>query len=171
MFNFLKRKLVWFIFLAVLGLGGVSLWYLNRDSDEAQVRETLRELCRIASRQADEGAGSGLLKMRMVEKVFAPECRIDFHHELFGGTYKVEEIASSLARARAMFRTCTVNFRDLSITIDPPNRATAYFTGTLDARLNDGKTVNEVRDLECKLKKIDNHWLITDIAVRDVLEK
>ena len=107
----------------------------------------------------------------MVEKVFAPECRIDFHHELFGGIYKVEEIASSLARARAMFRTCTVDFRDLSITIDPPDRATAYLTGTLDARLNDGKTVNEVRDLECKLKKIDNHWLITDIAVRDVLEK
>lgn len=171
MFDFLKRKLVWFALLAVLGLGGVSLWYLGRDSDEAQVRSTLRELCRIASRQENEKVGSGLLKMRAVESVFAAQCRMDFRHEMFGGTYTTEEIAATLMRSRALFRTCTVDFRDLLVTIDPPDRATAYFTGTLEGRLNNGKTVNEVRDLECKLKKIEDRWKITDIAVRDILEK
>jgi len=171
MFDFLKRKTVWLALLAVVALGGASLWYLSRDSDEAQIRATLRELCRIASKYEDEKAGGGLLKMRAVENVFAPECRMDFHHEMFGGTYTIEEIAATLMRSRAMFRTCAVDFRDLSVTIAPPDRATTDFTGTLDARLNDGKTVNEVRDLECKLRKIDNRWRITEIAVRDVLEK
>lgn len=171
MFDFLKLKRVWLSLLAVLALGGASLWYLNRDGDEAQVKATLRELCRIASKQEDEKAGSGLLKMRAVENVFAPQCRMDFRHEMFGGTYTTEEIAATLMRSRALFRTCKVDFRDLSLTIDPPDQATAYFTGTLEGRLNDGKSVNEVRDLECKLKKIETHWRITDIAVRDVLEK
>lgn len=171
MFDFLKRKLIWFVFLAVLGLGGASLWYLIRDGDEARIKATLRELCRIASRQEDEKAGSGLLKMRAVETVFAPQCRIDFRHEMFGGTYTTEEIAATLMRSRALFRFCKVDFRDLSITIVPPDRATTCFTGTLEGRLNDGKSVNEVRDLECKLQKIENRWRITDIAVRDVLEK
>lgn len=171
MFDFLKLKRFWFAILAMAVIGGVSLWYLNRDSDEAQVRHTLRELCRIASKNEGEKNTTGLLKMRAVETVFAPECRIDFRHEMFGGTYKTEEIAAALARSRTIFRSCDVDFRDLSITIQPPDRATAYFSGTLDARMSDGKTVSEARDLECKFRKIDKRWLITDIAVREVLEK
>lgn len=171
MFDFLKRKRVWLFILAMLALGGASLWYLNRDSDEAQVRQTLRELCRIASKHEGEKNSTGLLKMRAVEGVFAPECRIDFRHEMFGGTYKTEELASALMRSRTIFRSCDVNFHDLSIVMAPPDRATAYFAGTLDARMSDGKSVSEARDLECKFRKIDNRWLITDIAVREVLEK
>ena len=72
---------------------------------------------------------------------------------------------------RSMFRSCVVDMRDVAITVEPPDRASAVFTGTLDGRLNDGKTVNEVRDLYCTLEKRGDRWLITSISVRDVLEK
>ena len=42
MYGFLKKKWLWLLFAVVFALGGVSLWYLGQDSDEAdfvQVRE------------------------------------------------------------------------------------------------------------------------------------
>ena len=152
MYGFLKKKWLWLLFAVVFALGGVSLWYLGQDSDEAQVRRTLRQLCRISSRYENEKAAVGVMKINGTDKVFAPECRIDFRHEMFGGIYTPAEITST-------------------ITVEPPDRASAVFTGTLDGRLNDGKTVNEVRDLYCTLEKREDRWLITSISVRDVLEK
>ena len=172
MFDFLKLKRVWVTLLVVLALGGVSLWYISRDSDEAQIRWTLKELCRIASKHEGEQTGTLLLKTHAVENVFGPNCRIDFHHEqVFVGNYTLEELQSLLARSRMFFKTCDVEVRDLSITVTPPDKATVYLTGTLDGVLKSGTVVNEVRDLKCTLKKLDGHWKITDISVRDVLEK
>ncbi|MST97272.1 hypothetical protein FYJ85_09485 [Victivallaceae bacterium BBE-744-WT-12] len=171
MYGFLKKKWLWLLFAVVFALGGVSLWYLGQDSDEAQVRRTLRQLCRISSKYENEKAAVGVMKINGTDKVFAPECRIDFRHEMFGGIYTPAEITSTMARVRSMFRSCVVDMRDVAITVEPPDRASAVFTGTLDGRLNDGKTVNEVRDLYCTLEKREDRWLITSISVRDVLEK
>ena len=158
MYGFLKKKWLWLLFAVVFALGGVSLWYLGQDSDEAQVRRTLRQLCRISSKYENEKAAVGVMKINGTDKVF-------------GGIYTPAEITSTMARVRSMFRSCVVDMRDVAITVEPPDRASAVFTGTLDGRLNDGKTVNEVRDLYCTLEKREDRWLITSISVRDVLEK
>lgn len=70
-----------------------------------------------------------------------------------------------------MLRNCIVDVRDILITIEAPDRARAVFTGTLDGRLKDGRAISEVRDLFCTLEKREDRWLITNLSVRDVLEK
>ncbi len=171
MFDFLKEKRLWIFLLTVVALGGVSLWYLKQDSDEGKIKDTLRALCQIASKADGEKNTTNLLKMRAIDNVFAPECRINFHYDLFNGTYKTEEVVSAWGRSRGLFRSCNVDLRDLSITVTPPDKAVAYFTGTLDAQLTDGSKISEVRDLECRLQKFENDWKITDISIRNVLEK
>ena len=165
------KKWFFLVLIPILAFGGLSLWYLNRDSDEAQIRKTLRTLCDIASKRDNEKNAMGMLKASGTDKVFAPECKIDFRHEMFVGTYTPAELTSLLARSKGVLRSCEVSIRDLAVTVESPEKASAVFTGLLDARMNDGKTVNEVRELYCTFRKIEDRWLIDSMSVRDILEK
>ena len=169
--NILPKKKFFLVLIPILVLGGISLWYLTRDNDEVQIRKTLNELCDIASKRANEKNAMALLKINSTNKIFAPECRIDFHHEMFSGTYTPAELTSLLARSRGILKECDVKIRDLAITVEPPDKASAVFTGLLDATMNDGSRVDEVRELFCTLRKIEDRWLIDSMSVRDILEK
>ncbi len=163
-----------YFFLAVLlflGAGGLSLWYITRDSEEAKVKATLNTLCRIASKPEGEGNSAGILKANSTPKVFASECRIDFRHEMFAGTYTPADLSALLMRSRMLFTHCRVGIRDLVITIESTERASAVFSGTFTGQMADGKTVNEARDLYCVLKKVEGEWLLENISVHDVLER
>lgn len=169
--NILPKKWFYLILIPILALGGLSLWYLTRDSDEAQIRKTLDNLCDIASKRENEKNAMAMLKINSTDKVFAPECKIDFRHEMFSGTYTPTELTSLLARSRGVLKDCKIGIRDLAITVEPPARASAVFTGLLKATMNDGSRVDEVRELFCTFQKIEDRWLIDNISVRDILEK
>lgn len=169
--NILPRKWFYLILIPILALGGLSLWYLLRDSDEVQIRKTLRSLCDLASKRENEKNAIAMLKLNSTDKVFAPKCRIDFRHEMFAGTYTPAELTSLLARSRGILKNCEIGIRDLSITVEPPDKASAVFTGLLNATMNDGSRVDEVRELFCTFVKIEDHWLIDSMSVRDILEK
>ena len=176
-----KRILISAILVLVLAAGGAAAWYFLRDSDEVKIRggaaavaccrgRTLRDLCSLATKGSGEKAASGLLKIRQVESLFAPRCHFNFKHEMFSGELSDTEIASTLARFRALFSTVSVKMRGLEITVEPPDAASAVFTGILEGRMKDGRTVSEVRDLFCSLKRIDDRWKVDRITVREVLE-
>ena len=165
-----KRILISAILVLVLAAGGAAAWYFLRDSDEVKIRRTLRELCSLATKGSGEKTASGLLKIRQVESLFAPRCHFNFKHEMFSGELSDTEIASTLARFRALFSTVSVKMRGLEITVEPPDSASAVFTGILEGRMKDGRTVSEVRDLFCSLKRIDDRWKVDRITVREVLE-
>ena len=169
--NIFPKKWFYLVLIPILALGGVSLWYLLRDSDEAQIRKTLDELCDIASKRENEKNAMAMLKLNSTDKIFAPECRIDFRHEMFSGTYTPAELTSLLARSRGVLKSCEVKIRDLAITVELPDKASAVFTGLLDATMNDGSRVNEVRELFCTFRKVEERWLIDSMSVRDILEK
>lgn len=165
-----KRILISAILVFVLAAGGAAAWYFLRDSDEVKIRRTLRELCALATKGSGEKAASGLLKIRQVESLFAPRCQFNFKHEMFSGELSDVEIASTLTRFRALFTTVSVKMRGLEITVTPPDAASAVFTGILEGRMKDGRTVSEVRDLFCSLKLLDGRWKVDRITVREVLE-
>lgn len=166
-----KRVLFSAILVFVLAAGGAAAWYFLRDSDEVKIRRTLRELCSLATKGSGEKAASGLLKIRQVESLFAPRCQFDFKHEMFSGELSDVEIASTLTRFRALFSTVSVKMRGLEIAVEPPDSASAIFTGILEGRMKDGRTISEVRDLFCSLKLLDGSWKVERITVREVLEK
>ena len=142
----------------ILVLGGLSFWYLNRNTDEAEIRLTLKQLCSVGSKAESESAA-------------ADPCRLDFRHSMFQGDFSVSEIAANIARFRMLFQTVQIEIRDLHITVTPPDGAQVYFTGLLDGVARNGEQVGEVRDLFCKLKKVDGKWRISEMNIREVLEK
>ncbi len=167
----MRKTRIAVLIAAVLALGGLSLWYLNYDSPEAQVKRTLRQLCELANKAEQENAAVAALKINSTDKVFAPRCVIDVGHELADGTMTPTEITSMLARYRGVFQQVRVETRDVSIHIQSPEEATASFTGFLKGVTRGGGQLDEVRDLTCQLEKRDGRWLINRIAIREVLQR
>ncbi len=168
--KFRKRILISALLVFVLAAGGATAWHFLRAGEEGRIRRTLRELCSLATKGSGETAASGLRKIRQVESLFAPRCRFDFRHEMFSGELSDVEIASTLTRFRALFTSVSVKMRDLEISVAPPDEASAVFTGILEGRSKDGRSVSEVRDLFCSLKLLDGRWKVERITVREVLE-
>lgn len=167
----LPKKQLFLILISILAIGGVSLWYLLRDDDEVQIRKTLDALCDTASKWESEKKAIALWKINNTDKIFAMECRIDFRHEMFSGTYTPAELTTLLARSRSFLKSCTIGIRDLTFTVELPDRASAVFTGLLNATTNDNRRIDEVRELFCTFVKLEDRWLIDSLSVRDVLEK
>ncbi len=168
-FKFKKWQIA--LFAAILILGGISFWYLQTDSPEAQVRRTLKNLCTIATKTPGESAVLAGLKVSRVSALFAPVCRLEFGHDLFTGDYTDAELSANLARFRARFTVVKVSIRDLEVTIETPDRAVATFTGFLDGDLKSGEIISEVRDLSCSLTRDKEGWKIDRINIREILEK
>lgn len=165
----IKGKYLTF-FIAFLLLGGVSLWYITRDSEEAKVKRKLHELADFGIKAEGEKEIYGALKINGTDKVFAPQLELVLNPDMFNGTYTPREMIANLARFRMLFKQVKVRVTDIVITVNG-DKADAAFTGLLDGVTVDGKAVNEVRELNCALTKIDGKWLINKLVVRDILVK
>ncbi len=168
---FVFNRWVYVTIAAVLALGGVSLWYLNRDTDETQIQHTLRSLAMLGSRGENESAAATAFKLNGTDRVFAPVCTINVDHSLFTGSVTPTELTGMLTRYQGMFRHMKAEIRNLEINLESPDSATAAFSGNLVGELRNGEKITESRDLICHLTRIDGRWLIDRIALREVLEK
>ena len=167
----MRIKGKWIVLLIILFLlGGISLWYITRDSEEAKVKRKLHELADFGIKAEGEKEIFGALKVNGTDKVFAPQFELSLKYDMFSGTYTPREMTANLARFRMLFKQVKVRVADTVITING-DKADAVFTGLLDGVTADGKAVNEVRELNCTLAKIDGKWLINKLVVRDILEK
>lgn len=168
---FVFSRWVYVTMAIILVLGGLSLWYLQRDTDEMQIRRTLRSLAALGSRQPDETPAAVALKLNQTDRVFAPECSIDVDQSMFTGATTPTELTGILTRYQGMFREVKAEIRALEITVTAPDAATATFSGSLLGEFRSGEKLTESRDLICHLKRIDGRWLIDRIALLEVLKK
>lgn len=167
----MRIKGKWLAVLTVfLVLGGVSFWYINRDSEEAKVKRKLHELADFGIKAEGEKEIFGAIKINGTDKVFAAQLELSLNNDMFNGTYTPREMTANLARFRMLFKQIKIRLTDIIITIKG-DAADATFTGLLDGVTGDGKAVSEVRELSCTLVKTDGKWLINKLLIRDILVK
>ena len=79
-------------------------------------------------------------------------------------------IANEIMRVNLFFESSELSYSDLMISIDMP-QATAVFSGRFRAVLKGGERVDEVREVELKLRKVDKKWKIYSAEVHKILSK
>ncbi len=166
--DFKRFQLIALVFLI---LGGISFWYLTRDSEELKIKRIVHALCSLTSKPENESAAMGALKISKSDEVFAPKCRFEFKYEMFSGNYTPREITANLARYWAMFQWSAVTMSDLQILEVNQENASAVFTGFLNGVTAGNKKIEEARDLYCKFIKTDGNWRISELIIREILEK
>jgi hypothetical protein len=82
-----------------------------------------------------------------------------------------EEISTYAGSARAYFSQLDLKFYDFHIIFPESAVAKVTLTARLTGKSTTGEQVDDTRELECILKKIEKKWLFSTIEIVEVLKK
>ncbi|HUT71515.1 MAG TPA: hypothetical protein VMW89_12660 [Desulfatiglandales bacterium] len=164
-----KKNIVITVLMLMLGVAATHYLFQN---EEKRVKKQFRMLSKLVSKDQDEDNFTMARKARDIAVLFADNCQIESHISAFSGRYTRQEISGLAARARFYFSKLTVRFHDLGIDFPEKQTARVAVTGQASGTLKGGDPFNdEVLELGCTLRKLENTWLFTAIEVVEVLEE
>ncbi len=170
----MKKKLI-ILILVIVAAGGAGWYFWQRNTPQGIIRRKFADLAYAASKESGEKSSALIYKTQMVlPNLFAETCGLEVKEAILGGDYSREEISSKAAMAHKRFSSAALRFFDLEIEVSEqqPDRAKAYFTVNLDGiRAQGGERVNETREMEATLRKIDGNWVFTNFKIREILRK
>jgi hypothetical protein len=150
---------------------GVVLAVTLFPSEEKRVKKRFRLLSEWVSKSPEENAFTLLQKMKDIGTLFSEPCELKAPDESLSGGYTRQEISAFAGGARSHFSRLDLTFHDLHIVFPEREIAKVTLTARLIGRSTTGEPMDEIRELECLLKKIDSKWLFNQIEVVQVLKK
>jgi hypothetical protein len=163
-----KRYLLIFGLMVILGIVIAITFF---PSEEKRVRKQFRLLSECVSRSPEENAFTLLQKMRDIGGLFDEHCELRTDYPSLSGTYTREEISTYAGSARSHVSQLDLRFYDLQIVFPEKEVAKVTLTARLTGTSTAGERMDEIRELECLLRKIGNKWLFRQIDVVEVLKK
>jgi hypothetical protein len=161
-----------YILLAMLivTVGIVAVFYFL-PSEEKKVRKQYHLLSEGVLKSPKENAFAMLQKMKNIGALFDEHCELKAPSQSLSGSYTRQEISTYAGSARSFFSQLDLKFYDFHIVFPEKEVAKVTLTARLTGRSTTGEQVDETRELECILKKIDKKWLFSAIEVVEVLKK
>ena len=140
-------------------------------SEEKRVKKRFHLLSEWISKSPEESALAMLQKMKDIGTLFFEPCELKVPDQSLSGSYTRQEISTYAGSARSHSSQLDLKFYDLHIEFPEKEVAKVTLTGRLIGKSTTGEQVDEIRELECLLKKIDRKWFFNQVEVIEVLKK
>lgn len=164
-------KVKYIIIVALMVIIGILAATYLFISEEKKIRNQFDLLSEWVSKDSGENTFTMAHKIQSIGTLFTENCGIKTHINSLSGSYTPEEISSHAARARLQFSKLSLRFYDLDIDFPEKEMAKVTLTAKLTGKSTTGEYVDETRELESVLKKIENKWLFSNFEVIEVLKK
>ena len=155
--------------LAVI-IGIVVVFYFF-PNEEKKVKKQFRLLSEGVLKSPEENAFTILQKIKNIGALFDEHCELKAPSQSLSGSYAREELSTYAGSARAYFSQLDLKFYDFHIVFPEKEIAKVTLTTRLIGKSTAGEQVDETRELECVLKKIERKWLFVGIEIVEVLKK
>lgn len=159
------------IALALIIITVVVFKLSGEATPEAQIRERLKSFLAKASKSSGDKLSTGLVKSKSLEGFFASRCKFQIGVSSFSGTYTPEQISSNSMRSRSMFKYVKFSAHDVEVVLNSPETATVNLTGAVNGVSKRGKSIDDYKDLTCKLRLVEGKWLIYSVSIREIIKK
>jgi len=156
---------------AVVIITGIAVIYYFLPSEEKKVKKQFQLLSERVQKSPEENALTMLQKMKNIGALFDEHCELKAPSQSLSGSYSRQEISTYAGSARSVFSELDLKFYDFHIVFLEREVAKVTLTARLTGRSTAGEQVDEIRELECVLKKIEKRWLFSAIEVVEVLKK
>jgi hypothetical protein len=156
--------------LLLVVLGVLAAVYLA-GSEEKKVKGQFRHLSELVAKGSGENMFTAAGKVKKIAALFANACELHVSAHSLSGRYTPEEISGHALQARAQFSTLALDFYDLDLSFPEREIARVHCTARLTGRSTTAERVDEIRELDCLLKKVQKEWLFTKIDVVEVLKR
>jgi len=70
-----------------------------------------------------------------------------------------------------MFRYVKFSAHDVEISLTSPETATVDFTGSVNGLTKRGKSIDDYKELTCKLRLVEGKWVIYSVSIREIIKK
>jgi hypothetical protein len=140
-------------------------------SEERSVKKRFLLLSEWVSKSPEESSLTMLQKMKDIGTLFFEPCELKSPNESLSGSYTRQEISAYAGSARSYFSQLNLKLYDLHVVFPEKEMAQVNLTARLIGRSKTGEGVDEIRELDCLLKKMDRKWLFSQIEVIEVLKK
>lgn len=157
------------LFLIIIAV--IAFKFSGKKTPEEQIKERLTSFLIKASKSSGDKLSTGLVKSKSIEGFFASRCKFQIGVSSFSGTYTPEQISANSMRSRSMFRYVTFSAHDVEIILNSPETATVNFTGAVNGVTKRGKSIDDYKDLTCKLRLTDGKWVIHSVSIREIIKK
>jgi len=156
------------VLMVILGMIAAVFFF---PSEEKRVKKQFHLLSGWVSKSPEENAFALLQKMKNIGTLFDEHCELKAPGQSLSGSYTREEISTYAGSARSYFSQLDLKFYDLHIVFPKKEVVKVTLTGRLTGKSAAGEQVDETREVECVLKKIEKKWLFHRIEVIEVLKK
>jgi len=156
------------VLIVILGILAAVIFFPNK---EKRVKKQFNLLSGWVSRSPDENTFTLLQKMKNIGNLFDEHCELKAPSQSLSGSYTREEISAYAGSARSYFSQLDLKFYDLHVVFPENEVAKVNLTARLTGKSTAGEQVDETRELECVLRKIENKWLFGEIEIVEVLKK
>ncbi len=150
---------------------GIVLAVTVFPSEEKRVRKRFRLLSEWVSKSPKENSFTMLQKMKNIGTLFLEPCELRAPHESLSGSYTRQEISAYAGSARSHFSQLDLKLYDLKVAFPEKEVAQVTLTARLIGKATSGEQADEIRELECHLKKMDRKWFFSQVEVVEVLKK
>ena len=164
-------KIKYLFIAALIAILGIVIAITVFPSEEKRVKKQFRLLSEWVSKSPEENAFVMLQKMRDIGSLFDEHCELKTDYPSLSGSYTREEISTYAGSTRSHVSRLDLKFYDLQIVFPEKEVAKVTLTARLTGRSTAGEQMDEVRELECRLKKIEKKWLFSAIEAVEVLRK
>ncbi len=140
-------------------------------NEEKRVKKQFHLLSDWVSKSQEENALTLLQKMKSIGNLFDEHCDLQIEDRSLSGSYTRQEIATYAGSARSYVSQLDSKFYDFRIIFPEKEIARVNLTARVTGRSTAGELIEETRELECVLRKIDKQWLLSQIKAIEVLKK
>ncbi len=159
------------IVLLLIIITVIAFQFSGKITPEKQIRNRLANFLAKASKSSGDKLSTGLIKSKSLESFFASRCKFQIGVSSFSGTYTPVQISSNSMRSRSMFRHVRFSAHDVEIILNSPEKATVNFTGAVNGVTKRGKSIDDYKELTCKLRLVEGEWLIYSVSIREIIKK
>jgi hypothetical protein len=156
---------------ALIAILGIVIAIMIFPSEEKRVKKQFRLLSEWVSKSTEENAFTMLQRMKDIGSLFDAHCELKVPDQSLAGRYTREEISTYAGSARSQVCQLDLKFYDLQVVFPEKGAAKVSLTARLTGRSTAGERIDEARELECLLRKIEKRWLFSQIEVIEVLKR
>jgi hypothetical protein len=164
-------KIKYLFIAALIVILGIVMVTAVFPSEERRVKKQFRLLSEWVSKSTEENAFTMLQRMKDIGGLFDAHCELRVPDQSLSGSYTREEISTYAGSARSQASQLDLKFYDLQVVFPEKEVAKVTLTARLTGRSAAGERMDETRELECLLRRIEKKWLFTQIEVIEVLKK
>lgn len=158
--------------LALIG-AGVLVWRIFFPGDKIRIIRTLEAAADAAGISSGESPARAVVKLhRMEARLDARiDCRLRFRRESWNGVVERPQVLSYIAALRKNGVRLKIKLSQFRVTVEGDS-ARVEAEAQIDAEAADGKWKNSWQeDVVFGLIRRDGEWLISQVALRDFMEK